>query len=111
MKLGTRQRVFGVCLLLLLCTSECISIKTQIDHTLNSKAQFTTVHQLSKAVSLVQNNMDVFSENFNPNDILEIVNGPLFEKAIGSKSQASCNSVLTSCGKTTLVAGARRMNS
>lgn len=84
MKLDTRQRVFGACLLLLLCTSECISIKTQIDHTLNSKAQFTTVHQLSKAVSLVQDNMDVFSENFDPNDILEVVNGPLFEKAIAS---------------------------
>merc|ERR1719247_3175232 len=61
MKLGTRQRVFGICFLLLICSYECISIKTQI-----------------------KQNMDVFNENFDPKDILDVVNGPLFDQAMES---------------------------
>ena len=71
------------------------------DHTLNSKAQFTTVHQLSKAVSLVQDNMDIFSENFNPNDILEVVNGPLFEKPLQVTSTCCRGGTLTCFWKRT----------
>ena len=84
MKLGTRQRVFGICFLLLICSYECISIKTQIKQNLNAKVRFTTAHQLSKAVSIVQENMDVFNENFDPKDILDVVNGPLFDEAMES---------------------------
>lgn len=84
MKLDTRQRVFGICFLLLICSYECISIKTQIKQNLNAKVRFTTAHQLSKAVSIVQENMDVFNENFDPKDILDVVNGPLFDQAMES---------------------------
>lgn len=84
MKLDMRQRVFGVCFLLLICSYECISINTQIKQSLHAHNTFNTAHQLTKAVEVVQNHMDIVNGQFDPNEILDVINGPLFDQAMNS---------------------------
>jgi hypothetical protein len=94
MKLDTRQYVYGVLFLLLLTSSEAVSVANTVRHGARAQETLGMFHAVSKAMATVQpflehegktsEKLQVLKDNFDPTFFVELVNSPQYDELVRS---------------------------